>query len=68
MSTLSLNCLLLNDDSTQVFTVKILMTDNVSILKKLIKEEKTRHLAHLDASDLILWKVRVPTDWSKSRV
>ncbi len=68
MSTLSLNCLLLNDDSTQVFTVKILMTDNVSILKKLIKEEKTRHLAHLDVSDLILWKVRVPTDRSKSRV
>jgi len=65
MSTLSLNCLLLNDDSTQVFTIK---TDNISILKELIKEKKAHRLAQLDASDLILWKVRVPTDRSKSRV
>ena len=33
------------------------MTDNVSILKKLIKEERAHHLAHLDASDLTLYKV-----------
>jgi hypothetical protein len=63
MSTLSLNCLLVNDDSTQVFTVKIPKPDNISILKKLIKEEKARLLAHLDASDLILWKVRLSTDF-----
>ncbi len=60
MSTLSLNCLLLKDHSRQVFTVEIPKTDNVSILKELIKEKKARHLAHLDASDLILWKVRLP--------
>jgi hypothetical protein len=57
--TLSLNCLLLNDDSTQVFTVKIPMTDNASVLKGLIKEKKACQLAQLDASDLILWKVRL---------
>jgi len=62
MSTLSLNCLLLNYDPTQVFTV------NISILKELIMEKKAHRLAQLDASDLILWKVRVPTDRSKSRV
>jgi len=65
-STLSLSCLLLNGDSTQVFTVEIPASKNVSTFKKLIKEEKTRHLAHLDASDLILWKVRVPIDRSKA--
>jgi hypothetical protein len=57
---LSVNCLLLGDDSTKVFTVKISEFENVSILKKMIKEEKARHLAHLDASDLILWKVSLP--------
>ena len=54
---LSLNCLFFKDDSTKVFTVKILVTDNVSILKKSVKEEKAHHLAHLDASDLTLYKV-----------
>jgi len=66
MSTLSLNCLLLNDDSKHVFTVEIPETKNISILKELIKEKKARHLAHLDASDLILWKVRLPPDQSPS--
>ena len=68
MSTLSLNCLLFDDDSKQVFTVKIPKSENVSILKKMIKEENARHLAHLDAKDLILWKVRLPIDVSKVRV
>ena len=66
MSMLSLNCLLLNDDSAQVFTVEIPASKNVSILKKMTKEEKARHLNHLAASDLVLWKVRVPTDRSKA--
>ncbi len=60
MSTLSLNCYLLGDDSTKVFTVKVPESDNVSILKEMIREKKARHLAHLDASDLTLWKVRRP--------
>lgn len=55
--TLSLNCFLLGDDSTKFFTVKVPKSDNVSILKEMIKEKKACHLAHLDASDLILWKV-----------
>jgi len=69
MSTFALNCLLLDDDSKrQVFTVEIPESKNVSILKKIIKEEKAHQLAHLDASDLILWKVRLPPDQSQSRV
>jgi len=60
MSTLSLNCYLLGDDSTKVFTVEVPESKNISILKKMVKEEKARHLAHLDPSDLTLWKVRRP--------
>jgi len=54
---LSLNCLFFKDDSTKVFTVKIPESENVSILKELIKEKKARRLAQLDASDLTLYKV-----------
>ena len=52
-SLLSANCLL-GDDSTKVFTVKIPESENVSVLKKMIKEENNHDLAHLDAKDLIL--------------
>jgi hypothetical protein len=45
-----------------MFTVKIPKTDNVSILKKLIKEEKAPHLNHVAASDLELWEVSFPID------
>jgi hypothetical protein len=45
-----------------MFTVKISKTDNVSILKKLIKEEKAHRLGHVDASDLELWEVSFPID------
>ena len=63
MSTLALNCLLLNDDSKrQVFTVEIPESKNVSILKQSIKAKKAHQLAHLNASDLILWKVGLPPD------
>ena len=60
MSTFLLSCLLLDNDPTKVFTVKIPKSKNVSTLKKMIKEEKARQLAHLNASNLILWKVRLP--------
>jgi len=59
---LSLNCFVLDDDQEKMFTVKVLKTDNVSILKKLIKEEKAPHLDYLAASDLRLWKVSIPVD------
>jgi hypothetical protein len=43
-----------------MFTVKVPKTDNVSILKSLIKKEKAPHLDHLAASDLDLWKADFP--------
>jgi hypothetical protein len=60
--TLSINCLLLGSDSSEVFTVKILKTENVSILKDLIKEKQSHRLSHVDASELTVWKVSLPAD------
>ena len=58
MPAVEVNCLLLDDESKNVFPVEILASRNIGTLKRLIKAEKARRLAHLDASDLILWKVR----------
>jgi hypothetical protein len=60
--TLSINCLLLGSDSSEVFTVEILKTKNVSILKRLIKEQQSHRLSHVDASELTVWKVSLPAD------
>ena len=54
---LSLNCFVLGSDSLEVFTVKILKTENVSILKDMIKEKQSRRLNHVDVSELILSQV-----------
>ena len=62
MSTLSFNCFVLGSDSSEVFTVKISKTENVSILKDLIKEKQSRRLNHVDASELILSEASLPVD------
>ena len=59
---LSLNCIILGDKHDRVFTVEVPKNKNVSILKKLIKEEKASRLKGVDASDLDLWKVSLPVD------
>jgi hypothetical protein len=59
---LSLNCLVVGDDLKKVFTVEVEKTKNVSILKKLIKEEKAPHLDHVAASDLDLWNISLAKD------
>jgi len=58
----SLNCFILGDDPDRIFTVKVPKTENVSILKDLIKEKKAPHLDHVAASDLDLWQVSFPID------
>jgi len=58
----SLNCFVLGGDSSEVFTVEILKTKNVSILKDLIKEKQSHRLNHVDASELILNQVSLPVD------
>ena len=64
MSTLSINCFLLGDDSSKVFTVKILETENVSILKRLIKEVHPHRLGRVGAPGLVAWKpmMSLPVD------
>ena len=62
MSKLSINCFVLGADSSQVFTVEIPKTENVSILKDLIKEKQSPHLNHVAASKLTAWKVSLPVD------
>ena len=59
---LSLNCLILGDDTDRTFTIEIPKNKNVSILRDLIKEKKAPHLDHIDASDLDLWQVSFPID------
>ena len=56
---LSINCFLLGDDSS---TVKIPRTENVSILRDLVKEKQSRRLNYVDASELTVWKVSLPVD------
>jgi len=57
-SRISLNCYVLRDHSGNVFTLKISRTDNVTILKDLIKKKKAQLLAPVDLSDLDLFQVR----------
>jgi hypothetical protein len=59
---LSLNCYILGNQLNQSFTVKIPRTENVSTLKKMIKEERSHRLKHIDASDLILSQAPQPED------
>jgi hypothetical protein len=59
---LSLNCFVLGDDLLKVFTVEILKTDNVSLLRDVIKEKQSPRLNHVDASKLILSQVSLPVN------
>ena len=59
---ISLNCFVFDDELEKMFTVKVPKTDNVSILKDLIKEKKAPHLDHVAASDIHLWKVDLRPD------
>jgi hypothetical protein len=61
----ALNCLLVNEDKRNVFTVEVSESKNVSFLKELIKAKKAPHLDRFAASDLILWKVILPSDQSQ---
>ena len=61
---LSVNCFILGDDldPDRAFTVDILKTKNISVLKGLIKGERSVQLSDVDASDLELWKASFPAD------
>ena len=54
---LSINCLFFKDDPANAFTVEIPKSENVSILKQLVKEENLNRLVGVDALELALFKV-----------
>ena len=54
---LDLNCIVLSDDPSHVFPVKIARTESISTLKKMIKEEKKPAFDHVPTDTLSLWKV-----------
>jgi hypothetical protein len=58
---LELNCLVLGDDSSHIFTIEIQGTKNISALKEVIKDKK-KHTYHVDADALKLFKVSLPVD------
>jgi hypothetical protein len=61
-SVLELNCLVLGDDTSHIFTVKIPDNDNVSALKKAIWTQKTPEFNHVAADKLVIWQVSFPDD------
>ena len=63
-STLNINCLVLGDDASHTFPIKIAKSDTVGSLRKLIKEEKSHTFQHVDADTLVLWKVSILVNWS----
>ena len=55
---LSLNCLVLGDDPDKMFTLKIPKTENVSILKSLIKKARENSsFRNVDSKNIDLWSV-----------
>ena len=61
---LKLSCLIWPDNKPgeHTFDVKLNTDETVSFLKRLIKNEYPHRLAHVDATDLVLWKCSVPMD------
>jgi hypothetical protein len=60
--TLELNCLVLGDDSSNIFPVKIESTESVGTLKDAIKEKKQERFKSVDADSIVLWKVSITDD------
>ena len=56
-SILELNCWVLGDDPRRVFPLKIVCSETVGYLKKVIKDEKKPVFDDITADSLDLWKV-----------
>jgi Crinkler effector protein N-terminal domain len=59
---LNLNCWVLGEDSTCIFSVEIDRGKNVGDLKKAIKEEKKVAFDRINANSLDVWNVSIPID------
>ena len=59
---LNVFCLVDGEATSNAFSVKVLSTDTVDDLKKLIKTEKSPEFDGIAADKLTLWKVSIPDD------
>ncbi|KAG1755294.1 uncharacterized protein EDB91DRAFT_285621 [Suillus paluster] len=59
---LHLNCIVLGDDQSRIFEIKIEPTESVSALQKVIKDAKKHAFHDVDADSLTLWKVNLPVN------
>ncbi|KAG2058637.1 hypothetical protein BDR06DRAFT_1004338 [Suillus hirtellus] len=57
-----LNCIVLGDDPSHTFEIKIEPTESVSALRMAIKDAKKPHFDHVAADDLALWTIDLPAD------
>ncbi|KAG0358745.1 hypothetical protein BGX24_005918, partial [Mortierella sp. AD032] len=61
-NTLTLFCLISGDSTSNAFSVKIPSSDTVDDLKDTIISKKPNAFEHIDANDLVLWRVSIPDD------
>ena len=61
-TTISINCWIISEDSGHIFLVELQATKTVGALKRALKEENKQALQHIDANNLVLWKVSLPAD------
>ena len=54
---INLNCLILGDDTSNIFKVQIASTATVGALKAAIKEKRENAFRNVDANALQLWRV-----------
>ena len=59
---LNLNCWVLGQDSTRIFTVEIDGDENVGGLKEAIKEMKKPAFDQIPANSLHVWNIFIPVD------
>ncbi|KAJ8582655.1 hypothetical protein M405DRAFT_867656, partial [Rhizopogon salebrosus TDB-379] len=59
-SNFNLNCLVLGDDPSRIFTIKVASTENVSAFKDLIKDKRKHAFGGAVADRLNLWDVDLP--------
>jgi hypothetical protein len=59
---LELNCFVVGDDATHIFSIEIANIKLVSALKDAIKVKKKLSLHHVHADALTLWKVSIPVN------
>jgi Crinkler effector protein N-terminal domain len=57
-----LNCLILGDDESRIFVVKIEKTKTIASLKDSVKRKKSQSFHGIDANTLDLWKVSIPVN------